>query len=252
MDNPNVNNPAANCDDLRDLIPAYCLGALDPDDLARVERELPTCPELAAEIAQYATLAQHMLYSVPQAAPPPRLRAALLQAAAPVTAAAPAAPQRAHWWMLAAAALLLALLTTNALWLAETNRLRGQHAPDITQPVYLGSGAPERLELAAPDDTDSTANLVWVAGPTGDTWVAWLVARQFPPLAAGQTYQVWLTRTGEAALSAGLFTVDETGSGALVFEIDEPIESFNRVGVTVEPVGGSPGPTTAPVVRVDF
>jgi len=63
---------------------------------------------------------------------------------------------------------------------------------------------------------------------------------------------VWLTRAGEAPRSAGLFTVDEAGSGALVFEIAEPIESFNRVGVTAEPAGGSPGPTSAPVVRVEF
>jgi len=63
---------------------------------------------------------------------------------------------------------------------------------------------------------------------------------------------VWLTRAGAAPRSAGLFTVDEAGSGALVFETAEPVESFNRVGVTAEPAGGSPGPTSAPIVRVEF
>lgn len=244
-----MNDTAANCDDLRELIPAYCLGALDADDRARVERDLPACPELAAEIASYEALAQGLSRSVPLVTPPPELRAALLQAAA-VPAAAPRRALRG--WALAAAALLLALLTTNLLWFSEVSRLRGTHPADTTQPVFLGSGAPDRLELAALDDSDSAANLVWVAGPTGDTWVAWLVARDFPPLAENQVYQVWLTREGEEPLSAGLFTVDDGGSGALVFEIAEPIESFNRVGVTAEPAGGSPGPTSAPVVRVEF
>lgn len=244
MENRNANNIAANCADLRDLIPAYCLGALDAEERQRVERELPACPELAAEVARYEALAQHLLHSVPPAAPPPELRAALLRAAAP--------RRRALAWPLAAAALLLALVTTNLLWFSEVSRLRAVHPADRTQPLFLGGGVPERLELAAPDASASTANLVWVAGPGGDTWVAWLVARQFPPLVEGQVYQVWLTRAGEAPRSAGLFTVDEAGSGALVFEIAEPIESFNRVGVTAEPAGGSPGPTSAPIVRAEF
>ncbi|MGQ9888669.1 MAG: anti-sigma factor [Aggregatilineales bacterium] len=250
MENRNTNDTAANCDGLRDLIPAYCLGALDADERQRVERELPACPELAAEVAGCEALAQLLLHSVPQTAPPPGLRAALLRAASPVSAAAPR--RRALGWLLAVAGLLVALVVSNLLWFSEVSRLRAARLTDRGQPLLLGSGVPERLELAAPDASASAANLVWVAGPGSDTWVAWLVARQFPPLAEGQVYQVWLTRTGEAPRSAGLFTVDAAGNGALVFEIAEPIESFNRVGVTAEPAGGSPGPTSAPVVRVEF
>jgi len=45
-----------------------------------------------------------------------------------------------------------------------------------------------------------------------------------------------------------LLVPDERGDGELMVPLDEPFTNFEAVGMTVEPEGGSPGPTGARVV----
>lgn len=71
------------------------------------------------------------------------------------------------------------------------------------------------------------------------------IAAHLQPLAAGQTYQLWLI-DGETPISAGVFNVDEAGNGAL--DLDALPPSFNAVGVSIEPEGGSPTPTVERIV----
>jgi hypothetical protein len=68
-----------------------------------------------------------------------------------------------------------------------------------------------------------------------------LVISGLPPLEPGKTYQVWLI--GDAPVSAGLLTVDENGQSLLIVTSEESIGSFNSLGISVEPEGGSDQPT---------
>jgi anti-sigma-K factor RskA len=61
-------------------------------------------------------------------------------------------------------------------------------------------------------------------------------------------FQLWL-RKDDVRLSAGVFQVDATGSGTLVFHVPEPLDTLDALGITTEPVGGSEGPTGQGVVR---
>jgi len=45
-------------------------------------------------------------------------------------------------------------------------------------------------------------------------------------------------------VSLGVFSINEQGAGTLTFQADVPLESFDAVGITVEPSSGSPSPTT--------
>jgi hypothetical protein len=66
-----------------------------------------------------------------------------------------------------------------------------------------------------------------------------------PPLESGRAYQLWLMREeGTVAASLGVFRVDAEGAATLVFESAEPIASFSDIGISIEPLGGSPQPTT--------
>ncbi|RIK18793.1 MAG: hypothetical protein DCC53_15480 [Chloroflexi bacterium] len=56
----------------------------------------------------------------------------------------------------------------------------------------------------------------------------------------------WLSRP---SLSLGVFRVDETGRGMLAFDATLLGDTFDVLGVTREPLNGSPGPTSDPVVR---
>ena len=89
--------------------------------------------------------------------------------------------------------------------------------------------------------------MTWATGPQDNTWIALLSARDLPPLSQGMAYQLWLRR-GEYRISGGVFKVDESGSGMLIFTTTEPIGTFEAMGITPEPEGGSEGPTAPPVV----
>jgi anti-sigma-K factor RskA len=62
------------------------------------------------------------------------------------------------------------------------------------------------------------------------------------PLPSGKVYQFWLIK-GDTPVSAGLFSVDTQGRGLLSVSTSEPIGSFDAIGVSIEPEGGSPQPT---------
>jgi anti-sigma-K factor RskA len=53
-------------------------------------------------------------------------------------------------------------------------------------------------------------------------------------------------------ISAGLLSVDENGQGVVVVTSDESIGSFNQLGISVEPEGGSQQPTGDIVVLSDI
>jgi anti-sigma-K factor RskA len=67
-----------------------------------------------------------------------------------------------------------------------------------------------------------------------------------PPAPAGKTYQVWYIGADGAARSAGLMAPDSSGEGSMVLEGDPA--GAAKVGVTLEPAGGSATPTTPPLM----
>jgi anti-sigma-K factor RskA len=76
-----------------------------------------------------------------------------------------------------------------------------------------------------------------------DSKVALLCVYALPELEPGQTYQAWLVQDGERT-SAGTFDVNADGYGALLIQAGRPVTDFQQLGITVEPAGGSPAPTT--------
>jgi hypothetical protein len=143
---------------IQDLVPAFALGATDPDEAAAILRALvvgigdaPATIQLARELAAYAELSELLLYSAPLASAPASLESHLRNAigTAAALAAAPAAgealpplPSLApaepsgqgrtwHWpqtvALLASTAAAL-LLLLNIYWVREIDALRTSHA----------------------------------------------------------------------------------------------------------------------------
>ena len=67
-----------------------------------------------------------------------------------------------------------------------------------------------------------------------------------PPPDAGTIYQAWLI-VGDTPVSAGTFAVDEQGDAVHALTGDLP-ESFDAVGVSIEPEGGSQTPTPGNII----
>ncbi|MGW3864957.1 anti-sigma factor, partial [Streptomyces sp. NPDC005047] len=69
------------------------------------------------------------------------------------------------------------------------------------------------------------------------------VASGLPPLTSDRVYELWYAKAG-AFRPAGLLA----GSGGrLAHLLEGPLEGATAVGITVEPAGGSPQPTTDPL-----
>ena len=82
---------------------------------------------------------------------------------------------------------------------------------------------------------------------------ALLVTYQLPPLPAGMGYQLWLVNpANNLRVSGGVFEVDPEGYGWLRVASPQAMSSFQRVGITVEPMKGSPGPTGMGVLGGDI
>lgn len=226
-------------------LPAYALGCLDREEGEAVASHLASCSLCRAELAAFEGVVGRLPYAVPDCAPPPALKQAVMarvQARAPALAAAPPRGQ-ASWlgralplWAAVSAVLVLALAVSNLFLWQQLNQLRAQAGPMRTVALVGTEVAP-----------GAAATLVVSA----DGRQGALVVDDMPPLEGGKQYQLWLIEDGRRT-SGGVFSVDEHGYGMLWVSAPRPLSDYSSFGVTVEPAGGSPGPTGQRVLAGRF
>jgi anti-sigma-K factor RskA len=69
-----------------------------------------------------------------------------------------------------------------------------------------------------------------------------LIVSGLRPLEPGRVYQFWLIR-GDSPVSAGVFHIDEQGAAIVNVSAGAAIGSYDAMGVSIEPEGGSAQPT---------
>jgi len=241
-------------DDILDLLAAYALGALEPDEIAQVSALLAERPELRATLAELRATADRLPYGLPEAMPSADLRQRVLdRATGRTSAAAPGragAIDRARAWVwslvfAALAALLLAAIGWSQL-LGARNELAQTQARVATMQSQLSLlqqqvAAAERVIASLQGQSGRGAIVQTSAG--GRLFVA-----QLPQLSDGRVYQLWRIPDGGSPLSSGLFTVDQEGYGQILLAPDQQLQAGDTVAVTNEPDGGSLGPTTQPLI----
>lgn len=80
---------------------------------------------------------------------------------------------------------------------------------------------------------------------------ALLVLHGLPPLASDQTYQLWLIPAAGSPVPAGelkVQSVDVNRQQVTLPEADLAYQTYQKIGITIEPVGGSLAPTGALVL----
>jgi anti-sigma-K factor RskA len=221
----------------RDEIAAYLLGALDPEEAASLERHLATgCVECRAEL-RWLEPAVHMLPDSVEQLPPPRaLRKRVLDEAR--QEAGPAAThRRARMRFLAgrgfsgrslAAAAALALVAVAAGVYAGGV---GDSGGGQTSTVAAGS-PPGVVAKVVREDDRGTLRLANV-----------------DPMSEGRVLEAWVRRDGEVLPVRGLFAPDDEGRATTTIPDMRGVEV---VMVTAEPPGGSPAPTSAPMVTLEM
>lgn len=105
---------------------------------------------------------------------------------------------------------------------------------------------PGAMTLTIGDTTGENpdARAVLTLNPTAEA--ATLRVANLPPLPGGETYQAWLI-VGDTPVSAGTFTVDETGVATHVLPGGLP-GPFDAMGISIEPSGGSEAPTPGNII----
>ncbi|MCI2957936.1 anti-sigma factor [Agromyces atrinae] len=253
---------------------AYSLDALSAEEKERFELALASSDELRAEAAGFADTAA-LVGGLDAVTPPPSLKADIFakiqglpqlapqgddassvsSESAPVLEPvaeprAPRAPGRAEseakrrWFRSPGAVLGLAAASVAAI----AGSIVGVNWPGPT-----GWGAQHELTSiqAAADATTFTSE---VAGG-GEVTVLWsaelgraaVMVEGMPQPADGQTYELWFI-DDSGAVPAGTFEPGDDGSTWRVLEGEN--SGSPAIGVTVEPEGGSPAPTTDPIVVV--
>ena len=236
----------------REDIPAYTLGALDPEDVAALEAHLRTCASCREELAAYRDTSDNLLLTFPPQKPPAALRNRLQKQ---LPSAQGAARPRVRWSFgrVAVGIALIVLLALNVLSISQVRALQRQQTQLMNQ---LQNGQMALVMLSYPHTQSFPIN---EASLTGSLLIdteynnAVLILRGLPSIPDSQTYQVWLIAPNEERVSGGLLRPHND----LPF-ISEPIYStqdlanFVGVGMTIEPAGGSDKPTGQPIFRVDF
>lgn len=254
---------------IEELLPFYVLDALTEEEKELVESYLAEHPEARIQLQDLQSGASALPYAVGAVEPPRQVKEALMrrvtadaQARQRSSERVPSAPSRGGlrfediFRVLSLGAATIAILWAFALN-AQVARLRSQVA-SLNDQVTAQSQSLDELIRNLPQtdqsdiisvslkstETQPRALGQLIANPNDQS--AMLVISGLPPLEPGKTYQVWLI--GNAPVSAGLLTVDENGQSVLIITSEEAIGSFNSVGISIEPEGGSIAPTGEIVV----
>lgn len=208
-------------------------------------RNATTLPDRAGRVSVPVTR------SGSRAAEPPRGRAGGTQLIAPAPHPPPVARALALASLAAAiAALLWGLSLQSQLGLAQQQvaesraQFRGLLGAYETVVEVLASPAVQELDLQAGEAAPTARGRVWVDQTSGQ---GMMMARNLPPLSEGYVYQVWLHRA-DGSVSSGFLRAYDGGVYYSVLQAPSKITDYDRLGVTPEPLGGSPGPTGPRVI----
>jgi anti-sigma-K factor RskA len=229
-----------------DLLPAYALGSLDEDEQLQVSQHLVTCEVCRAELHKFDQIVEDLPLAITQSEPASEVKDKIMAYARKDTESAGRTPEQTSWarftqamrasapvWGIASLILIVILGLSNLFLWGRLNEIER-----VSQNVLIS------IPLQGTDATPQAVGMV-VVSQDGEHGT--LVVDGLPSLDEMSQYQLWLIRD-EQRTNGGVFSVDEEGYGNLWVSSPEPLLSYSAFGITVEPVGGSPGPTGVKVL----
>ncbi len=227
-----------------DLIPAYAVGSLDADEMALVTKHLPGCAACREELDAYQQVVDLLPLAAPDNTPSPMLKRRLMDgvgAAGQSLVEIDRGPAPVTGWdrineviqrlfasprWQPASLLLIAILVVSNLLLWR-------------QLVSTTHNLEREIALSGTETAPQATGIVYISSNGRD---GTLIVEALPPLSPEQQYQLWLIRDGERD-NGGVFSVSDKGYHSLQISSPRPLEEYGAFGITIEPAGGSPGPT---------
>jgi hypothetical protein len=121
----------------------------------------------------------------------------------------------------------------------DADQLKAELRRQQTVITILRDPATQMVALAgqAPAPT-ARARMMWHATAGGV-----FVAAGLPAAPEGKAYQLWAIAGSNAPVSAGVFSVDASGTGSLSVRPLPGVATVSAFAVTMEPAGGLPAPS---------
>jgi anti-sigma-K factor RskA len=221
-------------DDLHVLTGSYALDAVSDAEREEFERHLQHCLSCRAEVRGLRETAARLAMAR-VVVPPARLEQRVLAATYRTRQLPPLPGERTHRKFPRRLAILAAAASVAAAVALGVSQLSAQHQLDGARETAIAR------VVAAPDARVETARTSAGGSVTVVTSAALREAvvssTGMAPLSSGRVYQVWVM-SPSGARSAGLLH----GTSLLA-----AVARGDRIGITVEPAGGTARPTTTPV-----
>jgi anti-sigma-K factor RskA len=242
------------------LIGAYAMDAVTEDDRARFEQHMAGCDTCRAEVRGLRE-ATARLAAAAEVRPRPELReqtvlaAGLIRQLPPVTPgqqttrrhARRAAAARPAWLpraaLAAAAAFAVVAIVLGMGMTGAEDRLGQEQGRSHAIADVLA--APDATMMSTPVTAGGSATVVMSHRDRSLVFTA----AHLPPLPRARAYELWLMGPA-GATAAGLLPAPRNGmTGPIVVA---GLAAGDRIGLTVEPAGGSPRPTSAPIMMLSL
>jgi anti-sigma-K factor RskA len=257
-----------NCDQFRERIEAYALGALDPEERVALEVHLAAgCPDCTRAVEEARWLVSQLAYTAPEAAPSDMLKGRLMRtvrAEAQSQAKPHAMPSKSAvpFWLLAGVAALFVFSIYSA-W--NTRRLQGeireannraaallQERQETEQELLLAKR--EAMILMDPSSIKIALKGSDTQGPQLEAkwhsqWGVVVMGENIPMPSPHHVLQLWFIPKAAGKMPMPSMMVRPDANGKFVLLVSNPPESMDAtkaLAISEEPEGGSPWPTNPP------
>lgn len=237
------------------LTGAYAVDALTEDELDAFEKHLQRCPSCTEEVRELRETAARLAMTT-AIEPPAWMREKVLAAANRTRQLPPAGgrllgrdsarrmtrlrrtwPRTVAGLAMAAAIIVLAILQVNT-------RDQLQQTQQASNAVTAILTAPDANHVSSSTSVGGTVTAV--ISPHDREAV--IVTSDMPALADAKVYQLWVMTASGAARSVGLLSGTSGTASSPV--LASGVQPGDRLGITVEPAGGTSRPTTTPIVTL--
>lgn len=248
--------------ELHTMTGAYAVHALPPEEQREFEAHLDSCAACAQEVAELKATAARLGLAMAET-PPAEMKERVLRRITEVRQEPPLEPGRpgpggwGGWRGRARALPRLALAACLALAAALGGVAAWQHQQAVDARQQNEQAQQQNRQVAqvlAATDAKSARSQGLPGGGTGTVVVsrsqnkAAFVTAGIAEPPEGKVYQLWFDDGGRMR-SAGVMPAS-AGSDAVL--LDGAVRQASGMGITVEPDGGSPQPTTAPLALLEF
>jgi anti-sigma-K factor RskA len=240
-------------EEARALLGAYALGALGKGERDAVEAQLQASAELRAELAEHQRALSRLTQAEPQLELPTAMKADLFTrlGASPINTPTPQPKRKAGLWesltrgiavprFALAAAVLVAALGLGGLGYRVV-QLSNQRAAQRQALDLITDTSAVSVKLKARPAAPNAAGRIRYKPNSNigilETW-------DLPVLEANRIYQLWLVYPDNTRDTGALFKiVSEDGTATVLIMAPKAFGTYTNFGISIEPDGGSPGPT---------